>query len=40
MFKGKKTVANYEGLDEILSDYIKAGFKAKDGLDGRINVVK
>ncbi len=40
MFKGKKTVANYEGLDEILSDYIKAGFKAKDGLDGRVNVVK
>lgn len=40
MFKGKKVVANYEGLDEILTDYIKSGAKAKETTEGRITSVK
>lgn len=39
-FKGKKQVAHYEGLDEILADYIKSGAKAKEGIEGRITVSK
>lgn len=40
MFKGKKVVGNFEGLDEILIDYINSGAKAKEGTDGRITLVK
>lgn len=40
MFKGKKVVANFEGLDEILTDYIKSGAKAKETTEGRITSVK
>lgn len=40
MFKGKKVVGNFEGLDEILTEYIKTGAKAQEGTEGRITVIK
>ena len=39
MFKGKKVIGNYEGLDEILTAYIASGARAKDGVDGRVKVI-
>lgn len=38
-FKGKKQLAHYEGLDEILAEYIKAGFKANANTEGRITII-
>lgn len=40
MFKGKKVIANYESLEEILTSYIKSGAKAKADVEGRITSVK
>lgn len=39
MFKGKKVVGNYEGLDEILASYISSGITIKEEIDGRAKVV-
>ncbi|MGL6064894.1 MAG: bifunctional metallophosphatase/5'-nucleotidase [Fusobacteriaceae bacterium] len=40
MFKGRKEIANYPGLDEILIDYIKVKGVTAKKVDGRVKIKK